>query len=205
MGAMRLERLTKHLLGLLLLGLALAGISCSTTGGLDADQQHASPDTLQQQAETAYRAGDLSAARQHYMQLLQTAPAHLEAQFKLGVIAYRQGQFEESRTHFLKVLAQDSAHHKATYNLGVIYAAEGEFKNTEKATFFFDKYLQLVPNAPQKEKILRWKSLQSSGKRRQPAPTVRQGGRGAGDVGTMDSGADDLKQWLQQEAEQAEP
>jgi tetratricopeptide (TPR) repeat protein len=184
----------------LVLGFLLTALSCSSMGGVGG-RQAASPDLLIQRAEVAYAQGDLKAARQAFDQILKSDSQHVEALFKLGVIDYREGYFTKSRARFLKVLSLSPDHRKATFNLGVIYAAEGKLQNIEKATFFFDKYLALVPDAVQKKKIMRWKALQAAGKRRQePAAAA------AKVAGTEDNAADsstDLKQWLEQEAEKA--
>jgi tetratricopeptide (TPR) repeat protein len=189
---------------LLALGFLLTALSCSSMGGLEGRRPE-SPDLLFQKAEAAYTQGDLKAARQTYEQVRTADPRHVEALFKLGVIDYREGHFAESRTAFLKVLSLEPEHPKATFNLGVIYAAEGELQNIEKATFFFDRYLALTPDAPQKKKIMRWKALQAAGKRRQvqPSAVMEQGGFEATDTEEAVSG--DFKQWLEREAEQAGP
>jgi tetratricopeptide (TPR) repeat protein len=199
---------------LLVLGFLLTSLSCGSIGGgsqgrgqadRQADHQAASSDRLLQQANTAYERGDLAVAKQAYTQILEADPGHIEARFKLGVVNYRQGQFENSRTHFLTVLSMAPNHHKATYNLGVIYAAEGALKNSEKATFFFDKYLSLVPNAPQRRQIMRWKALQASEKRREERSTAADGSGALEDPGTSGARSGDLKQWLQQEAGRLDP
>jgi tetratricopeptide (TPR) repeat protein len=194
---------------LLMLGCLLTGISCSNLGGANQGRQAPSPDDLLQRANNAYERGEMTAARDGYATLLKQDPNHIEALFRVGVIDYRRGQFKKSRTNFLKVLSIRPNHSKATYNLGVIYAAEGALKNTEKAAFFFDRYLFLAPNAPQKEKIMRWMALQVAGKRREEMPVGTDDGlanEGSSAVeGPGVAGSSDLKQWLQQEAEQVGP
>jgi tetratricopeptide (TPR) repeat protein len=185
-------------------GFLLTALSCSSMGGLK-NRQAASPDLLFQRAESAYTQGDLEAARRAYNQILKADPQHVEALFKLGVIDYREGHFTKSRTEFLKVLSLAPDHRKATFNLGVIYAAEGELQNIEKATFFFDKYLSLVPDAPQKKKIMRWKALQAADKRRQEQPTAAAEAGGFGTEDKAEDSSTDLKQWLEHEAEKAGP
>jgi tetratricopeptide (TPR) repeat protein len=186
---------------MLMLGFLLTGIACSSMGG----RQAVAPGPRLDRANAAYAQGDLKTARQFYIQLLETDPEHIEARFKLGVIDYRQGQFAESRTHFLKVLSMAPEHRKATYNLGVIYSAEGALKNNEKANFFFDKYLSMVPEAPQRKLIMRWKAQQAAGKRREEKP-VAVGERSVlSEPAPTEAPPGDLKQWLQQEAEQVGP
>jgi tetratricopeptide (TPR) repeat protein len=191
---------------MLVLGFWLTGLSCGGLGGpRPGGPEATSTAQLLQRANGAYEGGDLTAARQSYARILETEPEHVEALFKLGVVDYRQGQFEQSRSHFLKVLSTAPDHRKATYNLGVIYSAEGPLKNTEKATFFFDRYLSLVPNAPQRQRIMRWKTLQASEKRRGERPVAASGSGNYGRPGTGEAASDDLKQWLQQEAERMAP
>jgi tetratricopeptide (TPR) repeat protein len=186
---------------MLALGFLLTGIACSSVGG----RQAVTPDQWFDRANAAYAQGDLKTARQFYTQILEKDPEDIEARFKLGVIDYRQGQFAESRTHFLKVLSMAPEHRKATYNLGVIYSAEGALKNNEKANFFFDKYLSMVPEAPQRKLIMRWKAQQAAGKRREEKP-VAVGERSVlSEPAPTEAPPGDLKQWLQQEAEQVGP
>jgi tetratricopeptide (TPR) repeat protein len=189
---------------MLMLGVVLTALSCSSMGGLQG-RQAASPDLLFQKAEAAYAKGDLESARQTYEQILKADPQQVEALFKLGVIDYREGHFVQSRTRFLKVLSLVPEHRKATFNLGVIYAAEGELQDIEKATFFFNKYLSLSPDAPQKEKIMRWKALQAGGKSRQEQPATAANKGGFEATGGAQGTSGDLKQWLEQEAEKAGP
>jgi tetratricopeptide (TPR) repeat protein len=189
---------------ILVCGFLMAALSCSSLGGRQT-REEVSMDPLFQRAEAAYGRGDLKAARQAYIRILKEDPQHIGALFKLGVVNYREGRFVASRAQFLQVLSLAPDHRKATYNLGVIYAAEGELKNTEKAAFFFDKYLSLAPEAPQKKKILRWKALQATEKPRQKKPSAAAGGDTFESAGAVDTVGGDFKQWLQEEAEKAGP
>lgn len=69
----------------------------------------------------------LALATSHLSQTVMLQPAHLAAQYNLGILYKRAGRFEEAREQFKKVLALDSNNVNAMMQIGAIYEEQGFF------------------------------------------------------------------------------
>lgn len=102
--------------GIVTLVLGLSACSTLPTGQPDLQKLG----DLYQQGETAYQAGDLETAQQHYQQALKADPNHMPSYFRLGNIAARKGDFAAAERYYQQVLKQMPEHPKAHYNLALL-------------------------------------------------------------------------------------
>jgi tetratricopeptide (TPR) repeat protein len=112
--------------------------------------------SLIQQADAFVEQQKYEQAESIYMEMLAINPQNSLAHYKLGVLNVKQGKMMDGRAELLKSISLDPGLSKAYYNLGVVYSTKGETYDVEKAEFFFRKYLELEPNAPQKASIEDW-------------------------------------------------
>ena len=75
---------------------------------------------LMKQAERHFEKGDLSLARQCFIQILEVDPNHSEALNNLGVILFQEGLINEAIDCFQTVLRQEPANADALANLEMV-------------------------------------------------------------------------------------
>ena len=112
-----------------------------------------------QTGDAYYKNGAYEKAEAEYKKVLEHYPKDSEAHFKLGVIYYRKGLIEKSILEFMEVTSIDPKYSKAYYNLGSIFSFRGgPYSDAQKATFCFQKYLELEPTTSHRDKIELWLS-----------------------------------------------
>jgi tetratricopeptide (TPR) repeat protein len=111
-------------------------------------------------ASRNHQAGNLQAAEQLFLQILQADASHAEAHFQLGNIALRQRKPVEAASFYRRALEirQDDA--EAHCNLGLAFAAQGKL---EEAVDQFREALRLNPKSAEAHNNL-GVSLRSLGK-----------------------------------------
>jgi len=67
--------------------------------------------------------GDLESAEACYRKVLEIDPAHVDANFGLGLLKKRLGEFAEAIDCFGKAVDRDPTHAEAYYHLGTVYQA----------------------------------------------------------------------------------
>jgi len=83
-------------------------------------------------------AGELEAARQHYMNVLRNHPQHAQAHHRLGVVSDKLQRFSEAERHYQAALGYlDPENRKAIStvfsDLGYSYLLRGDFQRSERA------------------------------------------------------------------------
>lgn len=115
-----------------------------------------------EQADYYYKSKQYDKAKPELLSILKETPDDLEANFRLAVIYGNDGLIDESRSAFLKVLSIDPRYSKAYYNLGVLYANGESEEHIEKSIKYFEAFLELEPEAKQRQEIEKWKAFQIS-------------------------------------------
>ncbi len=98
---------------------------------------------LTQQAET------------YLKKALKLNPRFIPAQFLLGSIYQSEKKYDSAIRIYKKIIKADPTYHKALKNLGIIYYYIK--KQPIQAALYFRKYLELVPDDPQRNLI--WKII----------------------------------------------
>jgi len=96
--------------------------------------------------------GDIEAAEEELLRVLSINNNFIPARFILGVIFQDRGDFEDAANIYESILSLDPNYAKALKNLGILHLYRFGDRNT--ASEYFKKYLVLVPNDPQRDKIL---------------------------------------------------
>ena len=86
------------------------------------------------QAVGALRAGRVAEAERQFLQVLQTAPAHIGALNMLAQIRFKAGDLNEAESLLRRAAAADPQHPDTHYNLGRILGAKGK-RNEEIAAY----------------------------------------------------------------------
>jgi tetratricopeptide (TPR) repeat protein len=98
---------------------------------------------LNLRAEQAYRAGDLAAARRFYAELLDVAPDHAGARFRLGQFEFEAGDYQSAEATFARLVELDAKEPKARMMLGVSRMELGDSRAAEAS---LRAALELAPN-----------------------------------------------------------
>lgn len=130
------------------------GACASQTGPEKIDGSH------RDKADHYYKSKQYDKAKRELLSILKESPDDLEANFRLAVIYGTEGLINESRSAFLKVLSIDPQYSKAYYNLGVLYSNEESADYIEKSIEYFEAFLELEPEAKQRQEIEKWKAIQ---------------------------------------------
>ena len=93
-----------------------------------------------------HRQGQLAPAKAAYLAVLQTQPAHFDAQHLLGVVAGQSGDFADAVGHIRKALALDPNHPNAYANLAL---ALENLNRLEEALACYDRVIALKPDYAQ--------------------------------------------------------
>jgi Flp pilus assembly protein TadD len=117
---------------------------------------HKDENGLMQQADALVEQQKYDQAESIYKEMLVKNPQNSLVHYKLGVLYVKQGKMVYGRAELLKSISLDPGLAKAYYNLGIVYSTKGAAYDAEKAEFFFKKYLELEPSAPQKAAIEEW-------------------------------------------------
>lgn len=83
---------------------------------------------------------------------LDLNPNFIPAKFLLGVLHQERQDWSEAVSYFEEVIAVDRGHDRAIKNLGIIYYYQ--VGDMVKAARYLRRYLELVPNDPQRETIV---------------------------------------------------
>jgi len=90
--------------------------------------------------------GKIDSALIIYDSILMHYPSNKQVYFNKGYIyLVEKGDFKHAEQSFRKAISLDNQYVKAVYNLGRTYEAQGSYK---KATIFYRKALDIVPNYP---------------------------------------------------------
>jgi tetratricopeptide (TPR) repeat protein len=170
-------------------------LSCASTQRSRNDQYSSEDEILHHlnMGKKYYENGYYNKAEREFRQVLERDPKDSDAHYMLGVVYSRQGQIEKGCSEFTQVLAVDENYAKAYYNLGALYANEGPFRNTEKASTFFKRYLELDQTSKQREKIERWLKKYDSQGQGMEEPNSRRA--------FEEPENKDFKEWLKEESE----
>lgn len=76
--------------------------------------------------ENAYKAGQYSAAKKQFEEVLEVNPEHLDARFRLGNIAMLEGDRTSAREQYESLLRLEPRYAKGHYNLALIYLQQAE-------------------------------------------------------------------------------
>jgi tetratricopeptide (TPR) repeat protein len=118
----------------ILVVLAMAG--CSGDGeGEEADE-------LLQQGLEAQAAGDLAAAEDAYLQVIQLDPQNKFAYYNLGVIEQSRGELPAAESHYRTTLGLDPDFVPALFNLAIL-RTEADF--AEEATTLYEHLIEVTP------------------------------------------------------------
>jgi len=85
---------------------------------------------LLNEADDFYRAGNLPAAEDKYLAVIELDAKQPRALYRLGNITFKQAQYEKARDYFSRTVDADPGNSKAHYNLAVthITLAQEDFK-----------------------------------------------------------------------------
>lgn len=101
--------------------------------------------SLQQQADTAYKAQDWATAEKHYRQLTEKVPGQIEPWFRLGNIYARTERLDAAVVAYRNALVRDSENSKIWHNLGVVHLRQA-------TTTFVDMLDNTPPGDPLNER-----------------------------------------------------
>ncbi len=110
----------RHSAGVIILAAALVA-GCATPQQNDRDRAL----KLNQKALEAEAAGDDTAARSAYAELVEVDPERPRAWFQLGNLAAADGDLDDAVRGFTTALEHDPEYHEARYNLGLVYMRKG--------------------------------------------------------------------------------
>jgi len=106
------------------------------------------------QAGEAFAENNYDLALEFYQYALESSPENKDIYYNLGVVYLEKKDYEQSARSFLKVLKIDPEDSESNYNLAVLY--ENHLKDPDKALFYYKKYISLVPQSFDKEKVETW-------------------------------------------------
>ena len=99
------------------------------------------PAALKIEGNAEYLLGNVGAAEDTFIKLLDRHPDDTEGAYMLGRIYYQEGRIDHAIGQFERVLRLDPRSYKAHDNLGLCYGARGE---KEKAVRYFLASIKLV-------------------------------------------------------------
>lgn len=105
-------------------------------------QKIENPDTVRQEALSAFQQGDLNASQAHWERLTLLRPTDAEVYNNLGVVLKKMGNKQKARQTYRKALGLNPNYPEALNNLGVLLMEEQQ--NVE-AQSLFNKAIQLKP------------------------------------------------------------
>lgn len=118
----------------ILVVLALAGCS--------GDGEGEEADALLQQGLQAQAAGDLAAAEDAYLQVIQLDPRNKFAYYNLGVIEQGRGELPAAESHYRTTLGLDPDFVPALFNLAILMTDAG---SAEEATSLYEHLIEVMP------------------------------------------------------------
>ncbi|WP_455199252.1 tetratricopeptide repeat protein [Kaarinaea lacus] len=143
-----------RLLGVLLLGLIVAG--CAATGPGPASEKgktveqpapKVEPNALASYASAvaAMRSGNTALAETKFKKLAADYPQYSGPHNNLGIIYYHAGKLEEAKASFNKALELNPQSVVSLNHLGIISRGEGDF---QKAHEYYQRALKINPDYP---------------------------------------------------------
>lgn len=88
-------------------------------------------------------AGEMDAAKDHFIRAIELEPSNMEAQGNLGIIYMRKGEIAKATNKFLFILDQDPNNLLSHYNLGILYA---KMFKVDEAVYEFTKVTSISPS-----------------------------------------------------------
>jgi len=95
--------------------------------------------------------GDIDKAIYNFKKIIEIFPYYAPAHNNLGVMYMNMGVYNKAIAEYKEAMAISPELTDPYYNLGVIYSIY--LKNKEKAIFYWNKYLEIYKDAPDKEII----------------------------------------------------
>jgi len=74
--------------------------------------------------------------------------------YNMAVVYAKEGRFKEAEAEYLRAMRIDPSDAAAHYNLAILY--DDELKNKNRAVMHYKKYLQLAPDAPDRNEVKQW-------------------------------------------------
>lgn len=94
----------------------------------------------------------MSEAREEVQEV--TAEQTRNMHYNMAVVYAKEGRFREAETEYLRALRIDPADAATHYNIAILY--DDELNSGKRAVMHYRKYLQLSPDAPDRDQVKQW-------------------------------------------------
>jgi tetratricopeptide (TPR) repeat protein len=110
--------------------------------GCNGDGEREQADEILQRGLEAQAAGDLAAAEEAYLEVIQLDPQNKFAYYNLGVIEQSQGELATAESHYRTTLGLDPDFVPALFNLAIL-RTEADF--AEEASSLYEHLIEVTP------------------------------------------------------------